>query len=195
MPRTIRDGAPRYHRRRCRPRPPPDPTRRLPRPLRLAPRAGADRLSATRRTSRAALERARRDDLGGRPRLPVRPGRASGDGRPRPATTTLRRAFFGEPAAARRRRPGRPDDLARRSSPSSPTASPAMQMNASTRASSATSRRRRCRCRSSASCSPRSTNQGVDVWHAGPARRVRRGGGRPLAVRPRRLRRRASSGC
>ena len=32
------------------------------------------------------------------------------------------------------------------------------------------------------------TNQGVDVWHAGPNRRVRRGGGRALAGRARRLR-------
>ncbi len=28
-------------------------------------------------------------------------------------------------------------------------------------------------------------NQGVDVWHAGPIERIRRGGGRALAVRPR----------
>ena len=39
------------------------------------------------------------------------------------------------------------------------------------------------------------TQQGVDVWHAGPARDVRRGRGRPLAVRPRRLRRGRASGC
>ena len=53
----------------------------------------------------------------------------------------------------------------------SPSSTPARRLSAelrSIRASSATSRRRRCRCRSWASCSPRSTNQGVDVWHAGP---------------------------
>ena len=38
-------------------------------------------------------------------------------------------------------------------------------------------------------------NQGVDVWHAGPFAAVRRGGGRPLAVRPRRLRRRVVRGA
>ena len=39
------------------------------------------------------------------------------------------------------------------------------------------------------------TNQGVDVWHAGSARDLRRGGGRALAVRPRRLRAGRRSAC
>ena len=163
-----------------------------PRAVPLAPGARAHRHPRRGRLPRRARAR-RRGDLARVARLALRRGDGPRDGpadRLRGAAARLLR---------RDRRPGPgargPAAPSRRSSTSSPPGSRPTRSTATTRG--------RCRYFTPpplvasivGEVLAQWTNQGIDVWHAGPGRRVRRGGGRPLAVRPRRATARAASGC
>ena len=163
--------------------------RRLPGPVRLAPRARADRLP------RRGARRARRcEQLGARtwdggPRLPVRQRDGAGDGRPvalRRGASPLLRAR----RAARARRRPRPTrrrpaeviaefaDARRRRPDEQPAPAPVRLLHAAAAADVDHGR------------APRPGRQpGRRRVARRAVRGVRRGGGRALAVRPRRLRR------
>ena len=124
-------------------------------------------------------------DVGGRARLRLRRGRASGDGR----AIGLRR----RPAGLLRR------DRMPATAPVEPSTSSGSSTQFADRLASMQMNSQHPRQFGYFTPPPlpmsimgelltQVTNQGVDVWHAGPSRRLRRGGGRPLAVRPRRLR-------
>ena len=157
----------------------------------IGPRARAARLGPARR-SRPALEALGDATLARGARLALRRGAA-------PSARSAAAVPGGPPTVLRAVGPARRrSDVAqpaRRGPAGVPRArSRRRPTTRSTPGRSATSRRRRCRCRSPARSSPDGRNQGVDVWHAGPVRRVRRGGGHRLAPRPARHARRGSWG-
>ena len=136
--------------------------------------------------SREALRQLGGGHLGDRPRLPLRARRRSRDGRRRDATTTSDGASSGRPAS-------------RPAPPAPPTPAAAILDEFRTRLAGGQMNAQHPRQFGYFTPPPlpisimgellaQMTNQGVDVWHAGPVARVRRGGGRPLAVRPHRLR-------
>ena len=140
--------------------------RRLPGPVRLAPRAGADRLPRRRRVAGRARA-ARRRDLGGRARLPVRPRAGPGDGRPGRATRGAARAFFGAdggPAAA----PAAPNPVRGRPRRVPRRRLAGGQMNAQHPRQFGYFTPPPLPMSIMGELLAQMTNQGVDVWHAGP---------------------------
>ena len=169
-------------------------SRRLPRPVRLAPRARADRLPRRRRVAGGARAARRRDTWAAALDFLYDHAldRAMGDAvrrtTPRGALV-LRRARRTDTGPRRDPRPRRPilDEFRDRLAGGQMNAQHPRQFGYFTPPPLPIS--------IMGELLAQMTNQGVDVWHAGPVRRVRRGGGRPLAVRPRRLRARRRSGC
>ena len=125
----------------------------------------------------------RRGGLGGLPRLSLPGGPASAGG--------ARHLSRDAPAPLPERRARRPRPRARSLRPRCSTssgASPPSSTTPITRAPSATSRPPPLLLSIVGELFCQWTNQGVDIWHAGPVGRARGGGGRGLADRPRRLR-------
>ena len=192
-PRTPAPSPSRYPSARCRPRPtPPSPpahgcgASRSTRRRALAPRAGADRLRRRGDRPRSAGA-ARRGDVADRARLPLPRGRPARQSRRSP-TRACASEFFAPTGGRPAPRPGGADRPRRRSSPSSASGSRPYMLNAyhpgllrllHAAAAAHVDRRRGARPVGQ----PGRRRLGLR-----PGRRLRRGGGGPLAVRPRRLR-------